>query len=203
LIRQHPATLRSNDAARHADQLVDRDGAVLVFGHVDADHLLLVPEQELRHRLRQLGLANAGRPEEQQHTIGTIEPVLERPFVQDQPLGDRFDRLSLTDDPRGEASLDVAEPIGDFAEHHVLGDLRHLRDDVDDIVCGHFPAARDFRLDRRRVEPADHLVRQLEMTHIARGHLERGFDGRIRDSNRVIAFEARPQVVEDVPRLVD
>ena len=63
--------------------------AVLVLGHVDADHLLVVAEQELGHRLRQLGLADAGRSEEQQHAVGPIEPVLQRPLVQHQPARDR------------------------------------------------------------------------------------------------------------------
>ena len=49
--------------------LSTRDAAVLILGHVDADHLLLVAEQELGDRLRQLGLADAGRAEEQQHAV--------------------------------------------------------------------------------------------------------------------------------------
>ena len=63
--------------------------AVLVLGHVDADHLLLVAEQELGDRLRELGLADAGRAEEQQHAVGPIEAVLERALVQHQPAARR------------------------------------------------------------------------------------------------------------------
>ena len=80
------------------------DRAVLVLGHVDADHLLLVAEQELGDRLRELGLADAGRAEEQQHAVGTIEAVLERPLVQHQPARHGVDRVLLADDARAAAA---------------------------------------------------------------------------------------------------
>ena len=80
LIGQNPAALAADDAARHANQLVDGDAAVLILGHVHANHLLLVAEQECRDRLRELGLADAGRAEEQQHAVRPIEAVLERPL---------------------------------------------------------------------------------------------------------------------------
>ena len=98
LIRQDPAALAADDAARHADQLVHGDAAVLILGHVDADHLLLVAEQERRDRLRELGLADAGRAEEQQHAVRPIESVLERALVQHQPARDGADGLLLADD---------------------------------------------------------------------------------------------------------
>ena len=52
-------------AGRRADH--PRHGVLLlVLRHVDADHRLLVVEQELGERARQLGLADAGRAEEQE-----------------------------------------------------------------------------------------------------------------------------------------
>ena len=36
--------IAADDSARHSDQLVDGDAAVLIFGHVDANDLLLVAE---------------------------------------------------------------------------------------------------------------------------------------------------------------
>ena len=48
---------RRADHARHGVLL-------LVLRHVDADHRVLVVEQELRERARELRLADAGRPEE-------------------------------------------------------------------------------------------------------------------------------------------
>ena len=101
--------------------LSTRDRAVLILRHVEADHLLLVAEQERRDRLRQLGLADAGRSEEQQHAVGPIETVLERPLVQHQPPRDRVDRAALPDHPLAEPLLEVAEAVGHVAEHHVFG----------------------------------------------------------------------------------
>ena len=52
----------SGRRANHARHRV----LLLVLGHVDADHRLLVVEQKLGERPRQLGLADAGRAEEQE-----------------------------------------------------------------------------------------------------------------------------------------
>ena len=107
LVREHATALRTDDPARHADQLVDGDGAVLIFRHVDADHFLLVAEQELGDRLRQLRLADAGRAEEEQDAVGPVEAVLQRTLVQHEPPRDGVDRLALSDDARAESLLDV------------------------------------------------------------------------------------------------
>ena len=57
------ALLVADVARRRADQA--RHGELLhVLAHVDADHRLLVVEEELRQRPRELGLADAGRAEE-------------------------------------------------------------------------------------------------------------------------------------------
>ena len=56
---------RRADHARHRVLL-------LVLRHVDADHRLLVVEQELGERARELGLADAGRAEEQEAAERTI-----------------------------------------------------------------------------------------------------------------------------------
>jgi len=49
--------------------------------------------------------------------------------------------LSLHAPLFAEPRFHVAEAIGHLAEHHVLGNLCHFRDDVDDVVRGHFPTA--------------------------------------------------------------
>ena len=54
---------------------------------------------------RELGLADAGRSEEQQHAVGTIEAVLERSLVQHQAPRDRVDRVLLADDARLQRAL--------------------------------------------------------------------------------------------------
>ena len=59
----------SHVSRRRADE--PRDGVFLhELGHVDAHHRLFGVEQELGQRLAELGLADAGRAEEQERTIG-------------------------------------------------------------------------------------------------------------------------------------
>ena len=43
----------------------------------------------------------------------------------------------------------------------------------------------------------------MQMAHVARRHLERGVDGLVEQPDRVVPLEARAQVVEDAPRLLD
>ena len=126
MIGQDAAALAADDAPRHANQLVDADAAVLVLGHVDADHLLVVAEQELRDGLRQLRFADAGRTEEQQHAVGTIETILERTLIEHEPLRHGAHGVVLADHALLQRRLDVLEPIGDVAIDHVLGNLRRM-----------------------------------------------------------------------------
>ena len=67
---QYAAFLIAHIAGRRADQ--PGHGVLLhELGHVDADHGVLVVEQVGGERLGQLGLADAGRPEEQERADGT------------------------------------------------------------------------------------------------------------------------------------
>ena len=70
-----------------------------VFGHVDADHRLLVVEQELRQRPRQLGLADAGRAEEDEAAERPVR-ILQAGARAADRVRDRGDRLVLPDDTR-------------------------------------------------------------------------------------------------------
>ena len=83
-------------AGRRADQ--PRDGVLLlVLRHVDADHRVLVVEQELGERARQLGLADAGRAEEDEaaeRPVGILQAGARAP----DRVGDRRDRFLLADD---------------------------------------------------------------------------------------------------------
>ena len=69
--------------------------------------------------------------------------------------------------------------------------------------AGDLPAAVDLGAHRRGVEPADHLVRQVQMTLVARRHLERRLDRIVQQAHRVVALEARPDVVENAARFLD
>src|SRR5207244_2891289 len=106
LIRENTAAFAADDAARHADQFVDAHRAVLILGHVDADHLLLVAEQEFGDGFRELRFADAGRTEKQEHAVRPIETVLERALVQYEPPRDRAHRVLLPDNPLLELRFD-------------------------------------------------------------------------------------------------
>ncbi len=73
---QLPAFLEADVAGRRADE--PRDGvALLVLGHVEPDHRPLVVEHELGERAGELGLADAGRAEEDERAdraIRILEP---------------------------------------------------------------------------------------------------------------------------------
>ena len=72
---------------------------LLEFGPVDADEMLLRVEQEFRERLAQFGLADTGRPEEQERTVRAIgigEPgarTANRVRHETHRLVDKVDRL--------------------------------------------------------------------------------------------------------------
>src|SRR4029079_2914034 len=154
-------------------------------------------------RLREFRLADTGRPEEQQDTVRTVESVLERSLVEHQPARYGIDRLALPDNALAQAGLHVAEPVGHFAKDHVFRNLGDLRDHVDDVVRGDFPAPRDLSLDRGRIEPANYFVGKLKMPHVARRHFKRGLNRGVLDPDQVVALEPRTEVVKDRSRFVD
>ena len=95
---QAAAFLIADIARRGADQ--PRDRVLLhVFRHVDAHHRALVVEQEFGERLGELGLADAGRPEEQERAHRPVR-VLQPGACAAHGLRDRGDRLVLADDAR-------------------------------------------------------------------------------------------------------
>ena len=92
---QLAALLVADVAGRRADQAGDRV-LLHVLGHVDADDRLLGVEHELGQRPGQLGLADAGRAEEEEaadRPVGVGEPGARAA----QRVGDRLDRLVLAD----------------------------------------------------------------------------------------------------------
>ena len=113
------------------------------------------------------------------------------------------DGLALADDPRAQPLLEVAEAIGDLAEDHVLGDLRRGRHHRHDVGAAHVGTAVDLGAHGGRVEPANRLVRQAQVPQVARRHVQRHLDGVVVDAHAVVAFEPRPDVLQDSARLVD
>jgi len=72
--------------------------ALLEFGHVEADHRLLIAKQCLGEGARQLGLANPCRPEKQEAPLGPVRVGQPGPGPAHR-LRDRLNRLVLAHDP--------------------------------------------------------------------------------------------------------
>ena len=130
-----PALVVADVARRRADQ--PGDGVLLhVLAHVDAHHRLLVVEQELGQRPGQLGLAHAGRAQEDEAADGPVGVLQAGPRPPDG-VGDRQDRLVLADHPLVQPVLHV-EQLLDLALHQSADrDAGPLADDLGDVLFVH------------------------------------------------------------------
>jgi hypothetical protein len=127
------ATLVVPDVARRgADEPTDR---VLlgVLAHVDADDGPLVVEQELRERLGELGLADAGRTEEQERA-GRPVGVGDAGARATYGVRDRGHRGPLADQALAQLVLHAQELAGLPLEQAARGDAGPGRDDLGDVV---------------------------------------------------------------------
>ena len=133
-LSQHAAFLIADIARRGADKPRDR---VLLheLRHVDSDHRAVVVEQEARERLGELGLADAGRAEEQERAHRPVRILQARAGTADG-AADRRDRLPLADDPLAERLLHMEQLFALAFEHLVHRDARPARDDRRDVLGG-------------------------------------------------------------------
>ena len=129
---QLAALLVADVAGGRADQ--PRDRVLLhVLGHVDPDHRVLGVEHELGQRPRELGLADAGRAEEQERADRPVG-VLEAGARAAQRARHRADRLVLADHPLVQPLLHVHELL-DLALHQAGDrDAGPLGDDLGDVL---------------------------------------------------------------------
>ena len=79
------ALLVADVAGRRADEAADRV-LLHVLGHVERDQRVLVAEQELGERLGQLGLADAGGPEEDERAARALRVLEAGPGAADDWL---------------------------------------------------------------------------------------------------------------------
>ena len=123
-------------SGRRADQ--PRHGVLLlVLGHVDPDHRLLVVEQEFGERAGELGLADAGRAEEHEAAERPIR-ILEPGACAAHGVRDRRDRFVLPDDA-GVQPLFHLEQLLDFAFHQPADrDVGPAADDFRDVFLVDF-----------------------------------------------------------------
>ncbi len=131
-------------AGRCADQARDR---VLLheLGHVDADHRLFRVEQEFGERLAQLGLADAGRAEEQERAVRSIR-IGEAGTRAADRIGYGAHCFGLADDALRECVLHVEELLALAFEHLRHGDAGPLGDDFRDFLFGDLVAQELGRL---------------------------------------------------------
>ena len=118
-------------AGRRADE--PGDGVLLhVLRHVDLDHRVLVAEQELGERARELGLPDAGRPEEDERAGRPLRVLDAGPRAADR-LRDGDDRRVLADHALVQLLFHADEPLrlglGELEDR----DARPHRDDVGDL----------------------------------------------------------------------
>ena len=126
------ALLVADVAGRRADQ--PRHRVLLhVLAHVDADHRLLGVEQELRQRPGQLGLADAGGPEEQERADRAVG-VLQAGARAAQRVGHGLHRLVLADHALVQALLHVHELLHLALQQPRDGDAGPLGHDLGDVL---------------------------------------------------------------------
>lgn len=109
---------------------------LLELAHVEADHAVLVAEQQLGEGLGQLRLAHAGRAEEEEGTHGAVRVAHTGPVAAHR-LRDGGDRLVLADDPGVHLLLQLEELLllaGGQLGHRDAG---APGDDVRDVPGGH------------------------------------------------------------------
>ena len=104
-----------------------------VLAHVELDQRVLVIEEELRQRLGQLGLPNAGRPQEDEGATRPLR-ILEAGTGPSDRLRQRGDRLFLADDPLVQLVLHAKQLGGLLLREPIDRDAgpvgQHLGDDL-------------------------------------------------------------------------
>ena len=129
---QLTALVVADVAGRRTDQTGHRV-LLAVLAHVDADHRALVVEQEVRQRLGQLGLADAGGAEEQERARRPVGVGHAGPAAANR-IGHRLHGLLLADDPLAELVLH-AQQLGGLALEHPAGrNAGPRRHHVGDVV---------------------------------------------------------------------
>ena len=128
LIKQHHAVRPAPDrfaelaaffvadiSGRRADE--PRDGVLFhVFAHVDAHHRIFVVKQKFRECASQLGLANAGRPHEDERADRPVR-VLQAAARATHRIGHRGDGLTLSHHALSQSLLHLYELLPFAFEH--------------------------------------------------------------------------------------
>ena len=130
--RELAAFLVPDVARRRANEARDRV-PLLVLRHVEAHHRALVVEHELGERAGELGLPDAGRPEEDERADRAVR-ILEARAGSPQRVRHGLDRLVLADDALVQPLLHVDELLDLALEQARDRDPRPRGDDGGDVV---------------------------------------------------------------------
>ena len=102
------------------------------FAHVEADHRRFAVEEELGQGLGQLGLADAGRSQEEERADRPVG-VLQAGAAAADGVGDGADRRVLVDQPQVDLVFQLQELFALGREHPGDGDAGPLADDLGDL----------------------------------------------------------------------
>ena len=130
------AFLEADVAGRRADQAGD-GVLLLVLGHVDADHGVLVVEEKLGERARQFGFADAGGAQEDEAADGPVG-VLEAGAGALHGIGDGLHGFVLADHAVVKLFGQVQELLQLAFEQFGDGDAGPAADDFGDVLFVHF-----------------------------------------------------------------
>ena len=161
---QGAALLVADIARRRADQAGHRM-LFHIFRHIDADHRLIIIEQEGGQGAGQFGFADTGRAEEQERADRPVR-ILQPGARAAHRVGNRDDGLLLADDAFAERILHRQQFFALALEHLVNGNAGPARDHSGDVVLAHLLV--EHPVFRRRLafrqaafEIGDHAVGQF------------------------------------------
>ena len=120
-----------------------------VLGHIQPNHRLLVPKQELRQRARQLRLADTRRPQEDETPDGTLRVLESRPRPPNR-VGQRRNGLLLPDDAPMQLRLHSRQPQRLLLQHSAHGHPGPLGDKRRDVLRLHRVSDALLLLPRRK-----------------------------------------------------
>src|SRR5690348_10116203 len=127
------AALLIADVARRGADEPGRRVTLHELGHVNLDERVFATEHELGERLGQLGLANAGRPHEDEGANRALG-ILQAGARATHRTANRVNRLFLADDALVQRAFHLQEAGGLLLSDAHHGDARPHRDDLRDVL---------------------------------------------------------------------
>ena len=201
-ISEQTALVESDIARRRADQAAD--GVTLhVFAHVEAHQF---NPQALRQLARDLGLADAGGPGEQEVADGLVR--IAQPRARQLDAGRQLlDRRILPVDDQFEVTLQGGELVAVVGGNALGRNARDLGDGLLDVAHLHRFAplglGQQAQPGRGLVDDVDGLVGQLPVGDVPRRQFHRRAQGAAGVLHGMVLFEARLQPFEDFHGVLD